>query len=402
MIALRALLFLLIYATICSAAAAKGRTRIRIPLQRKKTLTQISLRVRGQGQFLGTVGVGTPPQMFDVLFDTGSSNTWLWGSDCQTSACLRKHRYDSSLSFSSKLGPGSGDTSVTIRYGSGSISGSLRTDDFTLDDMVIHGQTFGAVYDENGAAFDLCDMDGIVGLALPGMSVEKKTLMDNAVEQHAMKAPVFSFALYGGKDADASHITFGDVDTTLFDGDLMSSPIHGNKYWQINAIAIKVNGVEVGGCSAEKPCKVAVDSGTSSITGPTKDIQRLKSTLDIHADCSNVEQLLPVEFVFESNDLSIGFYTLQLKPKRYMNSQQQTNFGSSTCSHSLMGLDVPSPRGPLWVLGDTFFEDYFVVFDRAQRTVSFAQLAEPPLLVEKRRESMVDLDHLLRGQKSKY
>jgi hypothetical protein len=165
---------------------------------------------------------------------------------------------------------------------------------------------------------------------------------------------------------------------------------------------IKVNGVEVGGCSAEKPCKVAVDSGTSSITGPTKDIQRLKSTLDIHADCSNVEQLLPVEFFFESNDLSIGFYTLQLKPKRYMNSQQQTNFGSSTCSHSLMGLDVPSPRGPLWVLGDTFFEDYFVVFDRAQRTVSFAQLAEPPLLVEKRRESMVDLDHLLRGQKSKY
>jgi len=104
---------------------------------------------------------------------------------------------------------------------------------------------------------------------------------------------------------------------------------------------------------------VAVDTGTSMLAGPSDLVDKLSTMVGAKDDCSNFDSLPNLGF-------QIGEVVLNLRPDDYMDRS------ASGCSISLMGLDVPPPKGPVFIFGDPFLRRFVTIYDRSKPAVGFA------------------------------
>jgi hypothetical protein len=315
----------------------------------------------GNAQYYATVKVGTPPQEFKVIYDTGSSNLWVPEKGCVHCGYFfihKKNKFDKSMS-TTFVEDGS---EFKIKYGSGAVSGLFEEDTVTLADGIeVKGQKFASIHDAAGmgVAYTMSYFDGILGLGFDSISVGGvKTVFHNAMEQGLLKSPMFAF--YLGDNADGE-LTFGGYDDKKFKGDLTWVKLAKSTYWQVDVTGIKI------GSFSSSATNAIVDSGTSLLVGPKKDIAAIANAVgatktlmgQYTIDCDKVKDIPDMTFTIDGKDYTLAGEKLAIQT-------------SAMCLFAMSGMDFKEP-GPKWILGDVFMRKYYTVFDYEKEQVGFAE-----------------------------
>jgi hypothetical protein len=333
-------------------------------LQRSKQLEagktgKVTINDFENAQFYGEVDVGTPAQKFQVIYDTGSSNLWIPNKKFGSHAV-----YDHTKS-STYVENG---TVFDIRYGSGPVSGTTSEDSVSVGGLVSATQLFAEVNVTKGLgpAYSIGKFDGILGLGWGSISVNAMpTVFANIVASKQLDQPLFAFYLQkkAGLFQKKSELILGGIDSAHYTGSIEYLDLKSESYWEVPLTGIKLgaSGSYIGSATS-----AVIDSGTSLMAGPTADVKVLATAAGA-TPFLNGEYLIDCKKDAPDVVIDLGSnLTFTLTKDDYVITD------GPLCLFGFVGIDIPAPRGPLWILGDIFMRKYYSIFDYGNKRMGFA------------------------------
>ncbi|GAA95525.1 uncharacterized protein L969DRAFT_45003 [Mixia osmundae IAM 14324] len=329
-------------------------------------------------EYYGPIAVGTPSRSFNVILDTGSANLWLASTNC-TEGCSPLIK---------KIQPNASSTAVdaqsafSIRYGSGSATGEIWTDNITIAGYELLQQPFG-VCDNVSSNLLGGNVSGLMGLGFDSLATSNVVpFWQNLVTSGTnLSFPGFSFALTRFINTNASIIepggifTLGTLANASYIGDINYNyiPTGMESYWLIPMDGLLLNGTNI--TSIQGP-NVAIDTGTTLIGGPPDDIQAIYSQIPGAAAATGSYEGY---YTYPCNQSVI--ISLQFGGILYNISSADFNLGpftGGTCLGAFFDLDLSSNSRSVisWVIGDAFLKNVYSVYRYGPpHAVGFATLS---------------------------
>lgn len=256
-----------------------------LPVQAKGTV--VAFRI----SYVGFITVGSPPQKFKVIFDTGSGHVVLPSLKCESLTCRKHRRYDTGASSTATnvqtdgrpTLPGQRVDKVDIAFGVGHVVGELVQDRVCLGEQLnmdpssqADDQSETCIRMNNVVAtslsqnpFSVFNFDGIVGLGLPELALaEDFSLFSVLYRSGKLKAR--QFGVYVAEGGDGSEIALGGPNPEKLASPVVWTPVADPDFghWQVEILGFHVGNFTLEVCQ-QSGCHGVLDTGTSHIALPS-------------------------------------------------------------------------------------------------------------------------------------
>ncbi|KAI6241106.1 putative aspartyle protease [Aphelenchoides fujianensis] len=354
------------------------------------------------------VGVGSPPQLFEVIPDMGTGQAWIVDSSCDPNnsyydcpifcrespvmctqlcedfccpsnittpapsaarrlfdhgdPCANKRQFDqtASATYEATGAPFNGSNALD------DVSGVLGRDSFAFGDLTIPGVTFGQA-DRLSVAFTNAPWAGVVGLGFGRSGFNgQPSVIQQAIDAGLLDSPLFTIWLESKSglplDQPAGALTLGAIDVDHCSAEVNNVPLTSNSIYLINVDAFGTNGAKISGTYK-----------TLVTIGAAQNIVPLAAMRDV-TTATNAEY-----------DWDYGFYevdcSIQFTWSVWVNDDDELKVDQST-------LLVNTPDGRCFlnfvyfegglgevdlVLGTPFLRQYCSVYDPTNKAVGFAK-----------------------------
>ncbi|ORY75028.1 aspartic peptidase domain-containing protein, partial [Leucosporidium creatinivorum] len=316
------------------------------------------------------ISVGSPPQSFQVIIDTGSADLWLATAPC-TGCNTQTTLYDPNSSSTA----GRSGRDFTITYGTGSASGTLARDVVSIAGLENEGQIFAAA--TTSTEILLGDISGVLGAAWQSIAnAGAKPLLQSLAEDGKLDENVFGLALTREDSIEAGGVmTIGGLDNTLYTGPINWIPLVDNgSYWLIPLQGLYLNGVDL----AITASAVAIDSGTTLIGAPSSAVASIYAAIPGSQSVVVNGQQGYYGFPCSTTpriSLILGSQSYSINPSDFNAGNLDTR--GQLCLGAIFALDTgTAANAPEWIVGATFLKNVYAAFRFGpEKAVGFAGLS---------------------------
>jgi len=353
--------------------------------------------------YFGNIHVGSPePQVFSVVFDTGSGHLILPSTGCESDTCMKHRRYQRGTSSSAvdigydgqlikdKTKP---RDQLRISFGTGEVSGEFVQDRICLTPSATECSSLRVVLATSMTPepFGLFDFDGVLGLGTSALALNDHfSFFGQMVKQNPAMHPRFAVYL-ADSDEGQSAISFGGHEEPCAASEVRWAPVARPElgYWQVQIKSVRMGGKVLEECE-DGGCRAILDTGTS-LVGVPRTVSRtmhrrlarpvpeaLASQPDI--DCRSIAGS-SLEFDLGSVVVTLGQEDYS-RPKPYnMTVPGQANAWRLWCRSLFLPVDMKEPLGQrVFIWGEPVLRKYYTIYDWAAKQVGFSVAGTSPTI----------------------